>query len=70
VVVQELLTTIRELKAAGQTMILVEQSLNIARAVADRAVFMEKGTVRFDGPIDELAGRDDLVRAVFLGGST
>jgi ABC-type branched-subunit amino acid transport system ATPase component len=70
VVVQELLMTIRDLKAGGQTMILVEQSLNIARAVADRAVFMEKGTVRFDGPIDELAGRDDLVRAVFLGGST
>jgi hypothetical protein len=30
-------------------------------------VFLEKGHVRFEGPIAELVGRDDLVRAVFLG---
>jgi len=49
-------------------MIIVEQSLNVALALADRAVFMEKGRVRFDGPAKELAERDDLARAVFLGG--
>jgi ABC-type branched-subunit amino acid transport system ATPase component len=63
-----LLEVVEELKAAGQTMIVVEQSLNIALAFADRAVFMEKGHVRFEGPARELAERDDLVRAVFLGG--
>ncbi len=68
VMVGELLATVRELKAEGQTMILVEQSLNVALAVADRAVFMEKGQIRFDGPARELAERDDLARAVFLGG--
>ena len=31
---------------------------------------MEKGEVRFDGPIADLVGRDDLARAVFLGGTT
>ncbi len=67
-VVEELLAVVEELKAAGQTMIVVEQSLNIALAFADRAVFMEKGHVRFEGPARELAERDDLVRAVFLGG--
>lgn len=69
VVVQELLVVIEELKAAGQTMVVVEQSLNIALAFADRAVFMEKGEVRFAGPADELVKRDDLARAVFLGGA-
>ena len=49
-------------------MIIVEQSLNVALAFADRAIFMEKGRVRFEGPAQELAERDDLVRAVFLGG--
>ena len=49
------------------TIILVEQSLNVALAVADRAVFLEKGQVRFEGPAAELAERDDLARAVFLG---
>jgi ABC-type branched-subunit amino acid transport system ATPase component len=68
VVVQELLGVVEQLKANGQTMIIVEQSLNVALAFADRAVFMEKGRVRFEGDARELAERDDLVRAVFLGG--
>ena len=67
IVVQELLTTIERLKAEGLTIVIVEQSLNVALAIADRAIFLEKGTVRFDGPAHELAARDDLARAVFLG---
>jgi ABC-type branched-subunit amino acid transport system ATPase component len=65
--VQSLLQSIDRLKKAGQTMVIVEQSLNVALAVADRAVFLEKGQVRFEGSARELAARDDLVRAVFLG---
>ena len=68
VVVQELLGVVEQLKAEGQTMVIVEQSLNVALAFADRAIFMEKGVVRFEGPARELAARDDLARAVFLGG--
>lgn len=68
VVVQDLLATIERLKAEGITMIIVEQSVNVALSVADRAIFMEKGQVRFEGPAQELLERDDLVRAVFLGG--
>jgi hypothetical protein len=30
-------------------------------------VFLEKGQVRFEGLAEDLRGRDDLVRAVFLG---
>jgi len=67
-VVEELLGVVQNLKERGQTMIVVEQSLNVALAFADRAIFMEKGRVRFEGPAHELAARDDLVRAVFLGG--
>jgi ABC-type branched-subunit amino acid transport system ATPase component len=70
VMVQRLLATVQDLKEQGQTMIIVEQSLNVALAVADRAIFMEKGEIRFDGPARELAVRDDLARAVFLGGPT
>jgi len=68
VIVQELLGVIEQLKADGQAMVIVEQSLNVALAFADRAVFMEKGQVRFSGPAQELAERGDLARAVFLGG--
>jgi ABC-type branched-subunit amino acid transport system ATPase component/predicted MFS family arabinose efflux permease len=67
VMVESLLEVVDRLKREGQTMIIVEQSLNIALAVAQRAIFMEKGRIRFEGPAEELLHRDDLVRAVFLG---
>jgi ABC-type branched-subunit amino acid transport system ATPase component/predicted MFS family arabinose efflux permease len=67
IVVQELLGVVERLRADGVTMVIVEQSLNVALAIADRAVFLEKGQVRFQGPASELAERDDLARAVFLG---
>jgi ABC-type branched-subunit amino acid transport system ATPase component/predicted MFS family arabinose efflux permease len=67
VVVQDLLAILERLKQDGLTIVVVEQSLNIALAIADRAVFLEKGQVRFQGPARELAERDDLARAVFLG---
>lgn len=68
VMVQGLLETIAELKAGGLPMLIVEQSLNLALAFADRAVFMERGRVRFDGDPQSLAEEGELVRAVFLGG--
>ena len=66
-VVQDLLGLIERLQEQGQTIIIVEQSLNVALAVADRAIFLEKGQIRFEGPAQELLERDDLARAVFLG---
>ena len=69
VVVQDLLALVERLRERGVTMVLVEQSLNVALSVADRAVFMEKGQVRFTGPAAELLDRPDLARAVFLGGA-
>jgi ABC-type branched-subunit amino acid transport system ATPase component/predicted MFS family arabinose efflux permease len=67
IVVQELLGVVERLKGEGMTIVVVEQSLNVALALADRAVFLEKGQVRFEGSSAELAERDDLARAVFLG---
>ena len=67
VAVARLMVEIERLQAAGQTMLIVEQSINVALQIADRAVFLEKGSVRFDGATADLAGRDDLVRAIFLG---
>jgi ABC-type branched-subunit amino acid transport system ATPase component/predicted MFS family arabinose efflux permease len=66
-VVQDLLELIERLQERGQTIILVEQSLNVALSVADRAIFLEKGQVRFEGSAEDLLKRDDLARAVFLG---
>src|SRR5207244_8059979 len=35
----------------------------------ERAVFMEKGEVRFSGPTSDLLERDDILRSVFLEGA-
>jgi len=67
VIVQRMLELIDRLKEQGQTMIIVEQSLNVALAIADRAIFLEKGEVRFEGATADLLARDDLARAVFFG---
>jgi len=66
-VVQRLVAVIDRLRSEGMTIVIVEQSLNVAAAVADRAVFLEKGHVRFEGNMQTLVERDDLARAVFLG---
>jgi ABC-type branched-subunit amino acid transport system ATPase component/MFS family permease len=69
VVVQELLAVVERLKAEGLTMVIVEQSVNVALAVADRAVYMERGQVKFSGPAQELLEQGDLLHAVFLSGT-
>lgn len=66
VVVGEMLDAVRQINADGTTVVIVEQSVNIATSLAGRAVFMEKGEVRFTGKTTELTKRPDLLRAVFL----
>jgi branched-chain amino acid transport system ATP-binding protein len=65
-VVQQLVEIIREVNTAGTSMILVEQSANLALAITDHAYFLEKGQIRFDGSSRDLLQRDDLLRSVFL----
>ena len=70
VVVGELMEIVRRIHASGVSVILVEQSLNIAVELCQRAIFMEKGQIRFEGRPSELLERDDIARAVFLGDRT
>lgn len=66
VVVGQLLPIVRRMADDGVTVILVEQSVNVALTVAERAYFMERGKIMFDGPTAELLERPDLLRSVFL----
>ena len=70
VIVEQLLDTVRDIHARGTTVVIVEQSVTVALSLAQRAVFMEKGEVRFEGATAELLGRDDILRSVFLGGAS
>jgi ABC-type branched-subunit amino acid transport system ATPase component len=69
VVIGELMAIVRELNEAGITLVVVEQSLNIAAQLCARAIFLEKGQVRFEGQTSDLLEQDDIARAVFFGGS-
>ncbi|MCA1840287.1 MAG: MFS transporter [Actinomycetota bacterium] len=68
-VVARLLEILREIRKLGTTIIVVEQSGNVALTIAERAVFMEKGEVRFVGGTAELLQRPDVMRSVFLSGA-
>ena len=69
IVVEQLLPMVRELRDNGATVVVVEQSVNVALALADDAYFMEKGQIRFHGPTAELLERPDVLRSVFLEGA-
>ena len=58
---------LRALRDAGVAIVVVEQSIDRAIELADRAVFLDGGTVRYTGPPAGLLDRPDLVRATFLG---
>ncbi|MBV8162263.1 MAG: ATP-binding cassette domain-containing protein [Acidimicrobiia bacterium] len=69
-VVATLIDVVRQINAGGTSVVVVEQSVNVATGIASRAEFMEKGQVRFSGPTAELAERPDLLRSVFLSQAT
>ena len=64
--VEDLIGIVRRVNAEGTTVLLVEQSVNLALSLAERSFFIERGEIRFDGPTADLLTRDDLLRPVFL----
>jgi branched-chain amino acid transport system ATP-binding protein len=69
IVVERLLGIVEAIRARGTTIILVEQSVNVALTLAEEAYFMEKGQIRFHGPTRDLLDRPDILRSVFLEGA-
>jgi len=65
-VVAEIMRVIQGLKAAGTTVLLVEQNARQALKTADRAYVLETGRVTLTGPARELAANVEVQRA-FLG---
>ena len=65
VIVEQMAATIRALKGKGVTVLLSEQNLHFAGAVADRALIIEKGRIRYQGTMAELAA-DEAVRQAYL----
>jgi branched-chain amino acid transport system ATP-binding protein len=65
VIVEQMVRTIRDLKAEGLSVVLSEQNLHFANLVSDRAYIIEKGRIRYHGTMAELA-EDEAVRSAYL----
>jgi branched-chain amino acid transport system ATP-binding protein len=66
VVVEQVMSVIADLHRGGTTVLLVEQNLTQALAIADRGTVIETGRVRLEGPSAALAANPDI-RAAYLG---
>jgi branched-chain amino acid transport system ATP-binding protein len=66
--VAELMDTLAGLHREGLAMLLVEQNAAAALAIADRAVVLESGKLRLQGPAAELR-HDPELQALYLGGA-
>jgi branched-chain amino acid transport system ATP-binding protein len=71
VVIERLMETVQQLwEDEGVTILIVEQQASFALGYTDRAYFLEKGEVRYEGSSAGLVDRPDLLRSVFLAGAT
>jgi len=61
-IVQEIIEVLKTLKGEGLAILLVEQNLRTALAVADRHHVMNKGEICFTGSSAELEGNDLVLR--------
>ena len=68
--VQQIFRTLAELKASGVTMLLVEQNINLALDLADRAYVLRTGEVSLKGSAAELKADYEAVAAAYLGART
>lgn len=66
VLVEQILATLSSLRKDGVTILLVEQNVAAALAIADRAYVLETGRIVLDGQAQDLA-RDPRVRDTYLG---
>ncbi len=65
-IVGEVFQMLKAINAGGVTVVLVEQNVKAALAIADRAVILAEGRIRHEGTPAELAD-DPLIGRIYLG---
>lgn len=65
-IVRELFKTIQQINREGTTILLVEQNVREALAIADRAYVLENGSIVLEGTSDEIAN-NPMVKKAYLG---
>ena len=67
-IVRQIFATLKNLKQAGTTILLVEQNVNIALELADRAYVLRTGEIVLEGSAAELRQDSERVAQAYLGG--
>lgn len=67
-IVRQIFATLNELKNTGTTILLVEQNVNIALNLADRAYVLRTGEIVLNGSAFELRANSERVAQAYLGG--
>jgi len=62
-IVEQMAQMILELKSHGVSILLSEQNMHFAEIVSDRAYVLEKGQIRYQATMAELAANDEVRRA-------
>ena len=63
VIVEQMAHMILELKEQGVSILLSEQNMHFAELVSDRAYVLEKGQIRYQASMEELAANEEVRRA-------
>jgi branched-chain amino acid transport system ATP-binding protein len=58
--VEQLMAILQRINAAGITILLVEQDLEVALALARRCYVIDQGIIQFSGSVDELRADADI----------
>jgi branched-chain amino acid transport system ATP-binding protein len=66
VLVEQVFEIIREIRALGKTIFVVEQNANMALSIADRGYVLQTGEIVLSGDAQELLN-DPLMRQAYLG---
>src|SRR3954464_4475576 len=66
VIVRDLMTACRDLAAAGQTIVLVEQNIAAALTLANRAYIINNGHIAHEGPTSQIKARPEILQR-YLG---
>jgi branched-chain amino acid transport system ATP-binding protein len=69
-IVRQIFATLTALKNAGTTILLVEQNVNLALNLADRAYVLRTGEIVLEGSASELRANRERVAQAYLGGAT
>lgn len=65
-VIQTMKEQLGEIKKLGTTMLICEHNVGLATALSDRAYVMDKGTIRYQGTIEELRKNEEVKKKYLM----